>query len=123
MDSSVRNLLYIVLALVLLALASNFYVASQISRNSEELASMRLLLQKQMMGDAMAKADQLQKRLDSLNASAASIDAKMAKAQDDFVGRMRLELPRIMDSYVKQRTPVVKKAVEQQLQSVQLPKP
>jgi hypothetical protein len=119
--STVRNLLYIVLVLVVLAVLSNFYVASQLSRNSDELASLRGLLQKQLMGTALTQAQELEKRMDALNQSAAGIDAKMKKAQDDFVARMQVELPRIMDNYVKQRAPVVQRQLEQR--GVPLPKP
>ncbi len=122
--STLRNLLSIVLVLVLLSILSNFYVASQLARNSDELASMRLLLQKQMMGTALTQSEELQKRMDALNQSAAGIDAKMKqaqdemdaklkKAQDDFVARMQVELPKIMDNYVKQRAPLVEKQLQQ----------
>jgi hypothetical protein len=123
--STVRNLLYLVLVLGVLAVLSNFYVASQLQRNSDELASMRLLLQKQMMGSALTQAQELQKRMDALNESASGIDAKLKKAQDDFVARMNVELPRIMDNYVKSRTPTMQKMVEQKLQQsgVAVPKP
>jgi uncharacterized protein HemX len=130
--STVRNLLYIVLVLVALALASNFYVASQLDYNSQELASLRLVLQKQMTGTALTQAEELQKRMDALNESATGIDAKMKqaqeemdaklkKAQDDFVARMNVELPRMMDNYIKQRVPVVQKQLEQR--GVPVPKP
>ena len=116
--STLRNLLMIVLALVLLSILSNFYVASQLSRNSDELASMRLLLQKQMMGTALTQANELQKRMDTLNESAAGIDAKMKKAQDDFVARMQVELPKIMDNYAKTRTPMLEKQIERRLPAI-----
>jgi predicted transcriptional regulator len=130
--STVRNLLYVVLALVVLAILSNFYVASQLDRNSQELASLRLLLQKQLMGTALTQVDELQKRMEALNQSAAGIDAKMKqaqeemdaklkKAQDDFVARMNVELPRMMDNYVKQRAPLVQRQLEQR--GVPIPKP
>lgn len=129
--STVRNLLYAVLVLAVLAVLSNFYVASQISRNNEELSSLRLLLQKQMMGSALSQADELQRKLDTLNQSASGIDAKMTqaqaqmdaklqKAQDDFVARMQVELPKIMDNYIKQRAPMVQKEIEQR--GVAIPK-
>ena len=119
--STVRNLLYVVLVLVLLTLLSNFYVASQLSRNSDELALMRSVLQKQLMGTALTQSQQLQERMQALNDSAAGIDAKLQKAQDSFVKRMEVELPRIMDNYVKQRTPTVQRAVEQKLQQRGIP--
>ena len=122
--STLRNLLYIVIVLVVLSILSNFYVSSQLARNSNELASLRMLLQKQMMGTALTQAEELQKRMDALNQSAAGIDAKMKqaqdemdakmkKAQDDFVARMQVELPKMMDNYIKQRTPLVEKQLMQ----------
>ncbi len=101
--SSVKTLLYIVLVLALLSVGANFYVASLLDRNSQELASLRLLLQKQMMGSALTQAEEMQKKMQALNESASGIDAKMKKAQDDFVVRMNSELPRMMDRYVSQR--------------------
>jgi len=119
--STVRNLLWLVLVLVLLTLLSNFYVASQLSRNSDELSLMRSVLQKQLMGTALTQSQQLQERMQALNDSAAGIDAKLQAAQDSFVKRMEVELPRIMDNYVKQRTPAMQRAVEQKLQQRGIP--
>jgi H2-forming N5,N10-methylenetetrahydromethanopterin dehydrogenase-like enzyme len=131
-NSALRNLLFFVIALVIIAILSNFWVASQIDRNTQELASLRLLMAKQMMGNALTQAEELQKRMDALNQSAAGIDAKMKqaqeemdaklrKAQDDFVARMNVELPKTMDNYVKSRAPLIQKQLEQR--GVQLPKP
>jgi len=130
--SALRNLLWVVLVLVALAVLSNFYVASQLSRNSDELASIRLLLQKQLMGDVMTQSAELQKRMDALNQTAGGINAqmkqaedemgaKLKKAQDDFVARMQIELPIIMDNYVKQRAPVLQKQAQQELQKRGVP--
>jgi hypothetical protein len=112
--STIRNLLYVVLVLVLLSALSGFYVATQLARNSDELASLRLLLQKEMMGTALTQAQELEKQMDSLNQSAAGIDDKLKKAQDDFVARMQVELPRIMDDYVKQRGSLVEQKIQKQ---------
>ena len=101
--STIRNLLWAVVVLVVLSALSGLYVAEQLARNSDELASLRLLLQKQMMGTALTQAQELEKQMDALNQNAAGIDAKLQKAQDDFVARMQAELPRIMDNYVKER--------------------
>jgi len=111
--STIRNLLYVVLVLVLLSALSGFYVATQLARNSDELASLRLLLQKEMMGTALTHAQELEKQMDALNQSAAGIDDKLRKAQDDFVVRMQAELPRIMDNYVKQRGSLVEQKIQQ----------
>lgn len=124
--STVRNLLFVVLVLVVLSILSNFYVASQLAHNSDEIASLRLLLQKQMMGTALTQAEELQKKMDALNQSASGIDAKMKqaqdemdaklkKAQDDFVARMNVELPRMMDNYVKQRAARFQPSIPQEL--------
>ena len=112
--STIRNLLYVVIVLVLLSALSGFYVATELARNSDELASLRLLLQKEMMGPALAHAEELEKRMDALDQDAAGIDDKLKKAQDDFVVRMQVELPRIMDNYVKQRRSLVEQKIQQQ---------
>ena len=112
--STIRNLLYVVLVLVLLSALSGFYVATELARNSDELASLRLLLQKEMLGPALIHAQELEKQMDALNQSAAGIDDKLKKAQDDFVARMQVELPRIMDNYVKQRGSIVEQKIHQQ---------
>ncbi len=118
--STVRNLLYVVLVMVVLAILSNFYVAQQFERIHEDLASLRQLLAKELMGSALTQSMELQKRMDALNDSASGIDAKLKKAQDDFVARMNRELPRIMDNYIKQRAPMLQREIEQR--GVQVPK-
>ena len=113
--STVRNLLYIVLVLALLSIFANIYVGMQLSQNSDELARLGLLLQKQMMGNAIEQSQELQKKMDILDRDAAGIDAKLQKAQDDFVARMNVELPRIMDNYIKTRAPQIQKQAMQQM--------
>jgi H2-forming N5,N10-methylenetetrahydromethanopterin dehydrogenase-like enzyme len=131
--STVRNLLYVVLVLVILALASNFYVVSQLEQNSEELANLQLLIRKQLMGSALTQAEELQKRMEALNESASGIDAKMKqaqdemdaklkKAQDDFVARMNVELPKMMDNYIKQRANGLQGVIPQEVRE-KIPKP
>lgn len=132
--STLRNLLWFVLVLAVLAVMSNFYVASQLARNSNELASIRLLLQKDMLGKALHQSEDLQKRLDALNSSAQGVDArlqaaqdamdaKLQKAQDDFVARMKVELPQIMDNYVKTRAPRIESEAQKQLRQRGVPSP
>jgi hypothetical protein len=103
----------VVLVLVLLSILSNFYVGSQLANNSNELALMRRVLEKQLMTSALAQSEELQKRMDALNQTAGGIDAKMQKAQDDFVARMQVELPKIMDNYVKSRATPLEKQLQQ----------
>lgn len=113
--STVRNLLYIVMVLALLSVLANIYVGSQLAQNSNEMARLGLLLQKQMMGNAVEQSQELQKKMDMLDQDAAGIDAKLQKAQDDSVKRMNVELPRIMDNYIKARAPLVQKQVMKEL--------
>ena len=132
--STLRNLLWFVLVLAVLAVMSNFYVASQLARNSNELASIRLLLQKDLLGKALRQSEDLQKRMDALNASANGVDsklkaaedemgAKLRQSQDDFVARMKVELPQIMDNYVKTRAPQVEGEAQKQLRKRGVPVP
>jgi hypothetical protein len=113
--ATVRNLLYIVLVLTVLSILANFYVGTELARNSDELDGLRLLLAKEMTSTALEQSQQLQKRMDQLNADAAGIDAKLQKAQDDFVARMNVELPRIMDNYIKTRAPQIERQALQQI--------
>lgn len=113
--STVRNLLYIVLGLTLLSILANFYVGTELARNSDELDGLRQVLAKQMMGTALEQSQELQRKMEQLNQDAAGIDAKLQKAQDDFVARMNVELPRIMDNYIKTRAPLIEKQALQQV--------
>jgi hypothetical protein len=132
--STLRNLLWVAIAAALLALVSNFYVASRLDRNSDELASIYQLLQKDLMGKALTQSEELQKRMDALNSSANGMDAKikaaeddmdarLKKAQDDFVARMKVELPHIMDNYAASRAPQLEKAAQKRLKKSGVPVP
>jgi len=113
--STIRNLLYIVLVLALLSILANIYVGTQLSQNSDELASFGRLLQKQMEQNVVGQSEALQKKMDMIHQDADGVDAKLQKAQDDFVKRMNVELPRIMDNYVKTRTPMLERQVMKQV--------
>jgi hypothetical protein len=113
--STVRNLLYIVMVLVLLSFFANIYVGTQLAQNSDELARLGMLLQKQMETNVVGQSEQLQKKMDMLDQDAAGIDAKLQKAQNDFVARMNVELPRIMDNYIKTRAPEIERQAMKQV--------
>jgi hypothetical protein len=123
--STVRNLLWILLSVTLLSAASNFYVAKELSRNSDEMALLREYLEKQAMGNLLTQSEQLQKKMDALNESANGIDAKMKKAQDDFVVRMQAELPRMLDDYFEKNAPKLERRGEKELlkRGVTMPQP
>ncbi|HTS69340.1 MAG TPA: hypothetical protein VMO17_10180 [Terriglobia bacterium] len=113
--STIRNLLYIVLVLALLSTLANFYLGSQLAQNSDELKTFGRLLQKQMEQNVVGQSEQLQQKMDKLDQDAAGIDAKLQKAQDDFVARMNVELPRIMDNYIKTRAPMMERQAMKQI--------
>ena len=113
--STVRNLLYIVLVLALLSVVANVYVGTQLAQNSDELARLGLLLQKQLMSSAVEQSEQLQKKMDTLHQDADSMDARLQKAQDNFVARMNVELPRIMDNYIKTHAGMIEKQAMKQV--------
>ena len=113
--STVRNLLWVIVGLTLLSIFANVYVGTELARNSDELDGLRQVLAKQLTSTALEQSQQLQNKMEQLNQDAAGIDAKLQKAQDDFVARMNVELPRIMDNYIKTRAPMVERQAMQQI--------
>ena len=117
--STVRNLLYIVLVLALLSVFANIYVGTQLAANSEELSRLGLLLQKQLMTNGVEQSEKLQEKMQKLNEQADGIDAKLQKAQDDFVKRMNADLPplidRTMDNYIKTRAHAIERQAIKQM--------
>src|SRR5262249_36285050 len=113
--AGLRRLLLAVLALVLAAAGACLYVASRLDRHRDEVARLGVILQKQTTGQLMAQSLELQKRMDRLNGHAAGLDGKVEKAlkelddrikraqsdfetqtraaEDQFVARMKSELP------------------------------
>lgn len=113
--STVRNLLWIIVGLTVLSVAANFYVGLQLKQNSDELDGLRQVLAKQLTSTALEQSQQLQNKMEELNQQASGIDAKLQKAQDDFVARMNVELPRIMDNYIRTRAPMIERQAMQQV--------
>jgi hypothetical protein len=113
--STVRNLLWIIVGLTLLSIFANVYVGTELARNSDELDGLRQVLAKQLTSAALEQSQQLQNKMEQLNQDAAGIDAKLQKAQDSFVARMNVELPKIMDNYVRTRMPMVERQAMQQI--------
>jgi citrate synthase len=118
--SKIRTLLYIVLVLALLAVCTNIYVGTQLSQNSDELAKLGVLVHKEMMGSATEEAKKLDEKMDKLTDNASNIDArmqkaqdemdaKMQKAQDEMVARMKIEIPKILDNYLKSKAPEIQR--------------
>ena len=105
--STVRNLLFIVIVLVLLATASTFYLGSQLARNSDELKRLGELMQQQLMTSATEQSRDIQLKLDQLHGDANAMDKKMDDAGDRLIHKLDDKAPdifgRAMDKYVQRR--------------------
>src|ERR1700691_4875430 len=95
--STVRNLLYIVLVLALLAVATNLYVATQLSQNSEELSRLSTLLEKHLGTSGIDHSQKLIDRLDQAHRDADAIDGKLAKSREDFMSDLNNKAPGIVE--------------------------
>ncbi len=117
--STVRNLLYIVLVLALLAVATNFYVATQLSQNSEELSRLSTLLEKQLGTTGIDQSQKLIDRLDQAHRDADAIDGKLAKAREDFMTDLNNKAPgiveRAMDKYIQKKAPQLERQALKQM--------
>jgi uncharacterized protein HemX len=117
--STVRNLLYIVLVLAVLSIAADGYVGVQLSQNSDELARLSVLLQKQLMTSAVEQSQQLQEKMDRASQQMDGMDQKMQDAQDKFSARMNRELPplieKTMDNYIRTRAPQIERQAMKQM--------
>jgi hypothetical protein len=113
--STVRNLLYIVLVLAVLSIVADGYVGMQLSQNSDELARLSVLLQKQVMSSAVEQSQQLQAKMDKLDQDAAGFDQKMDAANTKFFNDLNVKLPIILDKYVKSRAPMIERQAIKQV--------
>ena len=117
--STVRNLLYIVLVLAVLSVCANVYLGTQLTTNSDELHRLSDIMQKQLLSNGLDQSQKLQEKMEKLNQDADGIDAKLQKAQDDFVIRMNHDLPplidKTMDNYIKTRAPQIEKQAMKQV--------
>jgi hypothetical protein len=117
--STVRNLLYIVLVLALLAVATNLYVATQLSQNSEELSRLSTLLEKQLGTSGIDQSQKLIDRLDQAHRDADAIDGKLAKAREDFMADLNNKAPgiveRAMDKYIQKKAPQLERQAIRQM--------
>ena len=117
--STVRNLLYIVLVLVLLAVATNIYVGTQLSENSEELARLGKILQDNLMTSTADQSKQLEDKLDAVNKSVQDAQADMAKQRQAFMDQLNSEAPKIidrsMDDYIRRKAPQLERQALKQM--------
>jgi len=96
---TLRNILGLTLALVVILLGVVIYQGQQLNDTRDTLRAM----QKQA-GDAVAQfRPQLDQRLSSLEGRLDGMDGKMKQAEDHFVSRMNQEMPRMLDAYLDKK--------------------
>ena len=117
--STVRNLLYIVLVLVLIATASTLYLGTQLARNSDELKRLGELMQQQLMTSATQQSIEIQKKMDQLHQDSEDMGVKMDTEQKKFMHDLNDQAPaifgRAMDKYIQQRGPALERQALKQL--------
>ncbi|HEY6252980.1 MAG TPA: FHA domain-containing protein [Candidatus Angelobacter sp.] len=114
--NSLRNLAYLLVAMVAVLLGVIFYQNQQIDRNRAELNDMRRQAQSavaQFTPTLDQKLGALDQRLSTFDQRLNQVDTKMKDTEDQFMTRLNDEIPRMLDRYVdhkmKQLSQVVPK--------------
>jgi hypothetical protein len=119
MDNSVRslkNLVYILIAIVLVLGALNVMQLREIGELTEKLATLSkdlLEMNKEARSAVGNVMPELDARLTRVETTMNGMDTKIQQAEDHFVQRLNTELPRMLDSYLK----TLPKKVEKQMDS------
>lgn len=104
--NSLRNLAYLLVAMVAVLLGVIFYQNQQIDRNRAELNDMRRQAQTAVsqftpaLDQRMAALDQ---RLSTFDQRLNQVDTKMKDTEDQFLTRLNDEVPRMLDKYVDRK--------------------
>src|SRR5215471_15649717 len=107
--NSVRNLVYLLVAMVAVLLGVIFYQSQQIDKNRAELNDMR----RQAQSAVAQFTPQLDQRLNAFDKRLDQVDEKMKNAEDEFMSRMNKELPRMLDRYVDRKVKELSAAAPQ----------
>ena len=94
--SSLKNLVYVLLALVAVLLGVIIYQGQQIDKNRAELGDLR----KQAQNAVAQFTPALDQRLNALDRRLDQMDSKMKESEDHFMTRLNNDLPRMLDKYV-----------------------
>lgn len=97
--NSLRNLVYLLVAMMAVLLGVIFYQSQQIDKNRAELGDMR----RQAQGAVAQFTPQLDQRLNAFDKRLDQVDTKMQATEDEFMARLNRELPRILDQYVNRK--------------------
>jgi hypothetical protein len=114
--NSLRNLVYLLVAMVAVLLGVIFYQSQQIDKNRAELNDMRRQAQGAVAQFTPAldqRLGALDQRLTTFDQRLNQVDAKMKDAEDQFMTRLNSELPRMLDKYVDRKMKQLGQAVPQ----------
>jgi len=104
--NSLRNLVYLLVAMVAVLLGVIFYQSQQIDKNRSELSEMRRQAQSavaQFTPALDSRLSTLDQRLNTFDQRLNQVDSKMKDTEDEFLNRLNNELPRMLDKYVDRK--------------------
>lgn len=112
--NSLRNLAYLLVAMVAVLLGVIFYQNQQIDRNRAELTDLRRQAQSAISQFTPAldqRLGALDQRLNTFDQRLNQVDAKMKDTEDQFMARLNDEVPRMLDKYVDRKVKQLKEEV------------
>lgn len=112
--NSLRNLAYLLVAMVAVLLGVIFYQNQQIDRNRAELTDLRRQAQSAISQFTPAldqRLGALDQRLNTFDQRLNQVDTKMKDTEDQFMARLNDEVPRMLDKYVDRKVKQLKEEV------------
>lgn len=97
--NSLRNLVYLLVAMVAVLLGVIFYQSQQIDKNRAELSDMR----RQAQGAVAQFTPALDQKLNAFDKRLDQVDARMKDSEEEFMTRLNNKLPRMLDKYVDRK--------------------
>jgi pSer/pThr/pTyr-binding forkhead associated (FHA) protein len=104
--NSLRNLVYLLVAMVAILLGVIFYQSQQIDKNRAELNDMRRQAQSAVAQFTPAldqRLSTLDQRLGTFDQRLNQVDGKMKDTEEEFMTRLNTELPKMLDKYVDRK--------------------
>lgn len=120
--NSLRNLVYLLVAMVAVLLGVIFYQSQQIDKNRAELNDMRRQAQSAVAQFTPAldqRLNVLDQRLGTFDQRINQVDVKMKATEEEFMSRLNGELPRMLDKYVDHKMKELGQAMPQVTQPEQ----
>lgn len=120
--NSLRNLVYLLVAMVAVLLGVIFYQSQQIDKNRAELNDLRRQAQGAVAQFTPAldqKLGALDQRLSTFDQRLNQVDVKMKDTEEEFMTRLNNELPKMLDKYVDRKMKQLGQAIPQVAQPEQ----